>query len=476
MKAADMLAERPGDLALPLHRDDALEAGIELARRTPGWTFIAMPATVTSTAALIAAGRTTPLVAWSAPGLTLLGLGVAAELRGHGDARWQELVTGARALADATIFDPLGVATGDARRTLIRPRWLGGLAFAPGAADGAPWSGFGDAWFALPRWTYVHDGTRAALLLAVTAREAQHAPRWRAELTTLRAALATAFVARPQPAMRALDPGDVEGWRDRVRAITAAIGRGECAKIVAARRATVTLVGEARAADLLAELDARHADCVRVLVRPPGAGTLVAVTPERLVQLDGAHVACDALAGTIARDAAEPGIPGTANAALLASDKDRREHQLVVQTIAAALGALGAEVDAPAAPDVRTLRHVLHLHTAIVARLRARRHLLELAAALHPTPAVGGAPTRVATAWIASHEAEARGWYAAPVGWFDLDGNGELAVAIRSGVLAGERAHLWAGAGIVAGSEPGRELAETDLKLRAMLGALGVSS
>jgi len=118
----------------------------------------------------------------------------------------------------------------------------------------------------------------------------------------------------------------------------------------------------------------------------------------------------------------------------------------------------------------------VHLHTPFRARLREPRHVLELAARLHPTPAVGGTPRELAIDWIRSREPVARGWYAAPVGWFDLDGNGELAVAIRSGVLAGNRAHLWAGAGIVAGSDPDRELAETELKLRAMLGALGVTA
>ena len=107
--------------------------------------------------------------------------------------------------------------------------------------------------------------------------------------------------------------------------------------------------------------------------------------------------------------------------------------------------------------------------------LRTPRHVLELAARLHPTPAVGGTPRELAADWIRTREPIARGWYAAPVGWFDLDGNGDLAVAIRSGVLAGNRAHLWAGAGIVAGSDPDRELAETEVKFRVMLGALGVT-
>jgi len=215
-----------------------------------------------------------------------------------------------------------------------------------------------------------------------------------------------------------------------------------------------------------------------VLVRPPGAGTLVAATPERLVRRDGDVVRCDALAGTIilpSRPGSSAPISATheAGAALLASAKDRWEHDLVVRAIREALEGAGAIVDPPASPGVRVLRHVLHLCTPFRAMLREPRHVLELAARLHPTPAVGGTPTAVAADWIAAREPAPRGWYASPVGWFDLDGNGELAVAIRSGVLVGDRAHLWTGAGIVAGSDPERELAETESKLRAMLGALG---
>jgi isochorismate synthase len=225
-----------------------------------------------------------------------------------------------------------------------------------------------------------------------------------------------------------------------------------------------------------------------VLIQPPGAGALIAATPERLIRRDGELVQCDALAGTysIHPGSFPPGKPeiddtaavrdrliAEAGAALIASQKERREHALVVEAIRAALADC-ADVDAPAAPDFRVLRHVVHLLTPFRARLRTPRHVLELAARLHPTPAVGGTPRELAADWIRTREPVARGWYAAPVGWFDLDGNGELAIAIRSGVLAGNRAHLWAGAGIVAGSDPDRELAETEIKLRAMLGALGI--
>ena len=477
--------------AMPAGRVDrwaasgALAAGLEIAARSSGLTFIAVPAPVAGAAAIVDALRDQPRVAWTSGELTLVGVGCARELRGTGVDRWAEIVRAARAVETAGAVIAGELAPIAALRALgglgAQPRWIGGAAFAPGAADRAPWLGFGDAWFVLPRWTYVCDGGRAHLVLAVDARDAESAARWHDELALHHAAF-SAWVARPQPALVELQRASAAEWRDQVVAITDAIAGGRCSKIVAARTCTIALAGAVHAADLLAALDHRHADCVRVLVQPPNAGALVAATPERLVRRDGDVVRCDALAGTrsIAAPADEPAaardrIVAAASAELMASTKDRREHELVVDAIRAAL-ADWADVEAPSEPDVRTLRHVVHLHTPFHARLREPRHILELAARLHPTPAVGGTPRELAADWIRSREPVARGWYAAPVGWFDLDGNGELAVAIRSGVLAGNRAHLWAGAGIVAGSDPDRELAETELKFRAMLGALGVTA
>ncbi|HEY0194640.1 MAG TPA: isochorismate synthase, partial [Kofleriaceae bacterium] len=284
---------------------------------------------------------------------------------------------------------------------------------------------------------------------------------------------------RSQPALVELQRASAAQWRTQVVEITDAIAAGACSKIVAARTATIALAGAVRAPDLLAALDQRHAECVRVMIQPPGAGALVAATPEQLVRRDGDVVSCDALAGTrsigAGDDAQRDRRVADASAALLDSPKDRREHDLVVDAIRDALAG-DAEVEAPREPAVRVLRHVVHLHTPFRAVLRTPRHVLELAARLHPTPAMGGTPRELAIEWIRTREPVARGWYASPVGWFDLDGNGELAVAIRVGVLAGNRAHLWAGAGIVAGSDPGHELAETEVKLRPILGALGVTT
>jgi len=470
-----------------------LEAGLAVAARSEGLTFVALPAPVVAAPAILDAFRDAPLVSWTSEGLTLVGVGVARELRGTGARRWAEVIAGAHAIAvnmpDAgeeprdTMPTPLteldrtraviaGAVSPTSALGFARPRLVGGAAFAPGTADAEPWTGFGDAWFVLPRWTYVHDGARAFLLLAVDAAAARDHGRWRDELALHRAAFATAFTARAQPPLVELHPADPVRWRTQVTEINDAIACGACSKVVAARMCSVALAGDVRLAELLAALDDRHTDCVRVLIKPPGAGALVAATPERLVRRDGNVVRCDALAGSIDPN----GDLEAATRALLASAKDRREHALVVDAVRAVLEGAGARVDAPAEPTVRALRHVLHLYTPFRAELRAPRHVLELAARLHPTPAVGGTPSDVAAAWIETHEPVARGWYAAPVGWFDLDGNGELAVALRSGVIDGDRAHLWAGAGIVAGSDPDRELAETEIKLRAMLGALGVTA
>ncbi|HTL33460.1 MAG TPA: chorismate-binding protein [Kofleriaceae bacterium] len=482
---------------------------VAFLRRTSEISFVAYPAPVVAASALVAAFRSSALVAWSSPPArvgarcprVIVGIGVAAEARGHGDTRWRDVIAASRGLLEnADVIDMAAIDN----EQLARPRLLGGLAFAPGAADRAPWSGFGDAWFMLPRWTYIHDGTRGVLLFARRGNERVPAD----ELADLRVALAMPFTSRPQPPLTAIDHGDRDAWRTQVRAITDAIARGEYTKIVAARSAVVSLAGEARAADMLAELDARHPETARVLVRPSATtGSFIAASPERLVRFYAGKASVDALAGSRARSSenmVRPEFPRSSEnmvrpdlslahghggqtaldaredqdaRELLASGKDRREHAIVVDAIVSALREQGADVRFPDEPTIRTLRHVLHLHTPITADFgAARKHVLELAEALHPTPAVGGTPTRASMRWIAEREQAPRGWYSSPVGWFDSDGNGELAVAIRSGVLAGDRAHLWAGAGIVAGSDPDRELAETDLKLRAMLGALGVSA
>jgi isochorismate synthase EntC len=160
--------------------------------------------------------------------------------------------------------------------------------------------------------------------------------------------------------------------------------------------------------------------------------------------------------------------------ALRESKKEQAEHDVVRRAVLEALAPVCESLDAPEAPGLLRLDGIQHLHTPVTGELRAGAdgELLALAGRLHPTPAVGGAPSAAARAFLADHEGLDRGGYAGGVGWLGASGDGELMVALRCALLEGRRATLLAGAGIVAGSDPDAELAETCLKLRAALAAL----
>jgi menaquinone-specific isochorismate synthase len=347
------------------------------------------------------------------------------------------------------------------------PRLFDGFAFARGGGVGL-WRAFGDASFWLPRWCYGRDGERAWITAALPLpANAESRAALLRELETLLAGVEHAAQ------QSRLGPATIEElsrphWRELCAEVGAAIAARECAKVVIARRTVVRGAVPFAPAAVLTRLAARFHDCFAFALARDDA-TLIGATPERLVARSGVLVRSDALAGSIA--------PGDgAPQRLLASAKERGEQELVVRAIEASLGPLCAELSVPRQPAVRRLRHVLHLHTPIEGRLAQPVHVLDLVAALHPTPAVGGVPTARALDWIAAREPAPRGWYAAPVGWFDAVGDGEFAVAIRSGLLAGRNAYLYAGAGVVAGSDPDAEYAETGLKQRALLEALGVEA
>ena len=234
-----------------------------------------------------------------------------------------------------------------------------------------------------------------------------------------------------------------------------------------ARRVSVELPRPLDPAHVLGRLRGEAPESTRFLVRRNGS-VFLGATPERLAKRSGASLQTEAVAGSIStldREAARH---------LLESSKDLAEHALVVREIVRALEPLAEHIEAPERPELCELRHVLHLRTRIEATLKDAPHLLEVVERLHPTPAVGGVPTGRALEWIAANERDERGWYAGPVGWFDLAGDGEMAVALRSGVLEETRAHLYVGAGIVEHSLPQAELAETRWKLQTLLSALGI--
>lgn len=393
-------------------------------------------------------------------GAVVAGFGEAARLVGRGDARWDQLERAAARLF-ATIRGP---AAADARL-------VGGAAFAPdpGQTEGEPWidDGLGDAAFVLPRWTWIEDERGTRLLLIARADELGS--------TTLEAEARELFGTRlpgevaPRAATTAtsIDDGSA-AFVVRVEAASAAIAAGALEKVVVGRRVELELDHPADVAAIWASLREREPGTMRLLWRDAGSA-LLAASPERLVVRDGERVVIDALAGTIARD----GDDEAAIARLSASDKDRREHDVVVRSIARVIADLGGATEHHSSPHVRTLRAVHHLATIVDASFDIAPTALALARALHPTPAVAGTPRAAATAFLRAHEA-ARGWFTGAFGWFDGAGNGAFAVILRAMLLRGSRAHLFAGTGIVQGSEAALELAETEAKLRTARGALGL--
>ena len=291
-----------------------------------------------------------------------------------------------------------------------------------------------------------------------------------------------AFEAEPRP-MTTGPPGPSDllaaavdcqcddGYEALVTGAVAAIGRGELDKVVLAR--TLTLDRGLNVVAVLDQLRRRNPACA-TFAFTVGDTTFLGATPEELVTLDGSRLHTTALAGTAPRGDT-PDTDERLAAGLLASAKNRSEHRFVVDGITETLTSLGLVELAPAEPGLMRLSRVQHLRTPITAEVQRRRtgasdmDVVRAAGVLHPTAAVGGAPTRAALGFIAGHEGFDRGWYAAPVGWCDLDGNGEMGVALRCALTGPEGTRLFAGAGVVADSVPAEELAETAYKLQALL-------
>ncbi len=244
-------------------------------------------------------------------------------------------------------------------------------------------------------------------------------------------------------------------------------------KVVLARSVDVEATDPFVVGDILARLHALFPSCMVFSIEG-----FIGASPELLVSRKGSSLRAHPLAGTVARSG-DPETDAKLAAGLLASAKDRWEHLLVIDALDEVLRPLCDELDVPQSPSIVPLRNVSHLGTLITGSLRAADVVdrtaptaLELVSVLNPTPAVGGVPQAKALAVIAELEPVSRGTYAGPVGWVDAAGNGEWAVGLRSARIEGNRARMFAGGGIVGDSEPGDELAETQLKLQALLAAV----
>lgn len=410
-------------------------------------------------------------VFWEQPveGFSLVAVGAAARLTGEGegrfsqvDAAWRRLLS--RAVTD--VVDPAPVAA---------PVCLGGFAFDPARRREPHWEGYPDALLVVPRFLFTSRGGSTWLTVSALATPGCDATAAAdAAAADLRGLLegrvAMADGEGSGGGVTTVDEAEADRWRDAVAAVVQDIRRGTMEKLVLARRLRARALGPVDPGPIIRRLRAGYGGCT-VFAFARGESCFLGATPERLVRLDGGLVRADCLAGSTARGAGEDEDRALGEA-LLADEKERHEHALVVRALRDVLGPLCSRLSVPLAPGLLRMPNVQHLHTPVEGVVNGERHVLELVERLHPTPAAGGLPREAALTRIRSYETFDRGWYAGPVGWADGRGGGEFVVAIRSALLREREALLYAGCGIVAGSDPEREYEESCLKLRPMLWAL----
>ncbi len=398
--------------------------------------------------------------------LAALGCVRALEASGAGrfsvvDRAWRELV--ARSLADTP--------TGPPGSGLVA---LGGFAFAPDGGHGPRWQGFAPASLIVPEISLARRGGQGWLTVNVDVAPDDTVSELTAaldrRLRRLREAPLPLLDPAPTGRYEVVSPMPPAHYEEAVARAAQRIRDGECKKVVLAREVEVHAPRPHDPAAVLGVLREAFGSCY-VFAVGRGDAAFVAASPELLARREGQRASTVALAGSTRRSA-DPAVDSLLGEQLLASVKDREEHAVVVRRIAQALRPHAVWVAHPPEPVVVQVANIQHLAAPIRAQLTEPIGAIELAGLLHPTPAVGAEPARAAAALIPALEGLDRGWYAGPVGWTDSSGDGEFCVALRCALLRGTVATCYAGAGIMGDSDPAAELAETEIKLGALLPVL----
>jgi menaquinone-specific isochorismate synthase len=436
---------------------------VSVALRVPGLTW----------RQFIGAARGSERFLWRDSKQTLAGSGIAAELTAWGAGRFGEIQAKAAQLFDQAYF----VDYPDAR-----PRLFGGFAFQDDFVPDNTWSVYSPAWFVLPHYQFTQVGDETPLLTVnITIppdEEADHALRISLlEALHKRARFLRSLDTAPEPPntapIQTNTPTPYPAWEQAITRATDAIHAGELQKVVMARALELRFAERINIEHTLEFLDAHYPETYRFLFEPRPSHAFYGATPELLIKVDDDRYETMALAGSIRRGNT-PDEDQQLGEALLNDPKERLEHALVIDAIRERLSPLTSDLHIPDTPGLLKLSNIQHLYTPVTGTLREPSGVLPLLEILHPTPALGGAPRDRAMQFIREAEAVPRGWYAAPIGWMDAEQQGTFGVGIRSAVVEDRRVWLYAGAGIVGGSQPQKEWDETTLKFRPMLNAHGV--
>jgi menaquinone-specific isochorismate synthase len=406
---------------------------------------------------------------WEQPDreFALAGLGVAHESASRGAGRFADVAEEClRIGGDPVVEQPRGLPAG------AGPVWVGGFAFDPDGGSSSTWSSLSPASLVLPDLSLCRSGGRTFLTVNAVVSPGGEAERLAGAIEARLAGLqgeATLPLLDPHPTAHAgirsaRTPAQFEA---SVAAATARIAAGEMSKIVLAREVIVSAGAAHDPAALFGAMRVQFPACFCFCAGTPEAA-FIGASPELLVRRSGPSVSTVALAGSTRRSS-DPAVDDHLGEQLLRSDKDRREQRIVAERIVHALRPHAVWVEAAPEPEIVKVANIQHLATAVIAHLAEPRSAIEMAGMLHPTPAVGGEPWSAVAAAIPELEELDRGWYAGPVGWMDATEDGEFCVALRSALLRDRGAHPFAGVGVVAGSDPAAELAETEVKLQALM-------
>ncbi|GFM55813.1 isochorismate synthase [Pseudomonas cichorii] len=387
-----------------------------------------------------------------------LGLGLAHEFNADSTESWQTLETRWQSLAaDAVVHGP------------HRPALFGGFAFDRQHHRTRLWRDFPDAAMTLPRFELHENEGRTRLIVNALVEQDTACEQLAERLVEQWATV----LERPVPGT--LVPVDnyvrlsmAHLWKQDVSNAVSQIQRSDLKKVVLARSQNIPIA------------QPLHQVMQRLLHKQPNAylfafarqnSCFMGASPECLLTVQGNKLQTMALAGSAPRG--RNTVDDTRlGEQLLASQKDNAEHAMVVASLKECLSQHCLELDIARQPRLHKLPHIQHLLTPVQGTLAPSTSLLGIAESLHPTPAVGGLPRSKALDYIRNHEHLDRGWYAGPVGWLDDRGSCEFAVALRSALLDGQRATLFAGCGLVSESEPESEYRESDLKMQTMREAL----
>jgi salicylate biosynthesis isochorismate synthase len=477
-----VLATEGSSFALATHARERLAAQLTLAlgraRRRGADTLatlsLPLPAELDPTAVVCGSRRRgEPWFCFEQPDrgrAALAGLGQAACLEASGPGRFAALTKRWRELSAAAVSDQ--AVAPSARASALA---VGGFAFADDGGGSPHWAGFEPASLIVPAITLAREqrggelGVQLILAALASPDDTCEGLLERLEARLARLRMRPLPLLDPAPAGRfqvasAMPP---EHYEAAVARAVELIEAGPMEKIVLAREVQVHAPRRHDAAAVLGVLREAFPSCF-VFGVGRGDAALIGASPELLVRREGQRLSTLALAGSTRRSA-DPSVDAHLGEQLLRDQSHREEHAIVVRRIERDLRPHAVWVATAPEPTLVRIANIQHLGTPIRAQLAAPMDALELLATMHPTPAVGGEPLREAAPMIPALEGLDRGWYAGPIGWTDATGDGEFCVALRCALLRGRVARCYAGNGIVRNSIPASELAETEVKLAALL-------